>query len=390
MAYTIRPYDTKSGRRYEVRYRKPDGTPTGKRGFKRKMDADAWGAANVTTAKTTGAYIDPQAGRRRIEDFWEPWIAAKKTRCKPSYIKSLEDTWRPHIKPKWGMREVQSITHDEVQKWITALSGERSASVVLRAEGILKALLEAARRDKCIHDNPCDGLSLPRKTGRKHVYLTASELERLADQCGWRRLIILTLGLCGLRWGELVALRVEDVDLQRDRLAISKSITRVGSRMVETDPKTHEKRVTMFPAVLLPALKAQCADRSPTDFLFTAPDMPFDEPMGNGWNPTRKDGWFASALRKAGISGKMTLHDLRHTAASLMVQSGANVKTVQRQLGHKSAAMTLDTYADLFDADLDDLSARMGELLFAGGVGKMWARQVKPTPASVAVAGVSA
>ncbi|ETY71329.1 tyrosine-type recombinase/integrase [Bifidobacterium moukalabense] len=288
------------------------------------------------------------------------------------------------------MREVQSITHDEVQEWVTALSGERSASVVLRAEGILKALLEAARRAKCIHDNPCDGLSLPRKTGRKHVYLTASELGRLADQCEWRRLIILTLGLCGLRWGELVALRVEDVDLQRDRLTVAKSITRVGSRMVETDPKTHEKRVVMFPAVLLPALKAQCAGRRPTDFLFTAPDMPFDKPMGNGWNPTRKDGWFASALRKAGIGGKMTLHDLRHTAASLMVQSGANVKTVQRQLGHKSAAMTLDTYADLFDADLDDLSARMGELLFAGGVGKMWARQVESTSADVADAGVSA
>ena len=66
-------------------------------------------------------------------------------------------------------------------------------------------------------------------------------------------------------------LRAEDVDLQRDRLTISKSITRIGGRMVETDPKTHEKRVVMFPVVLLPALKAQCADRRPTDFLFTAP-----------------------------------------------------------------------------------------------------------------------
>ena len=53
----------------------------------------------------------------------------------------------------------------------------------------------------------------------------------------WPQLIILTLGLCGLRWGELVALRVEDVDLQRDRLTISKSITRIGGRMVETDPE---------------------------------------------------------------------------------------------------------------------------------------------------------
>lgn len=70
MAYTIRQYVTKSGKRYEVRYRKPDGSATGKRGFRRKMDADAWGAANVTTAKATGAYIDPQAGRRLVEDFW--------------------------------------------------------------------------------------------------------------------------------------------------------------------------------------------------------------------------------------------------------------------------------------------------------------------------------
>lgn len=69
----------------------------------------------------------------------------------------------------------------------------------------------------------------------------------------------------------------------------------------------------------------------------------------------------------------MTLHDLRHTAVSLMVSSGANVKAVQRQIGHKSAAMTLDTYADLFEADLDKLGERMGEMLLRESVGKMWA-----------------
>lgn len=302
MAYTIRQYQTKSGKRYEVRYRKPDGTDTGKRGFKRKMDADAWGAANVTTAKSVGAYIDPQAGRRLVEDFWEPWLAAKKTKAKPSYIKSLEDAWRVHVEPQWGMREMQSITRDEVQRWVTDLAGRRSASVTIRAENLLRSLMERAKADRCIHDNPCDGIELPRKQVRKHVYLSADELSRVAMQCGWRE---------------------------------------------------------------------------PSDFLFTAPGKPLDEPMTNGWNPTRSDGWFAVALRRAGIErGHMTIHDLRHTAASLMVQSGANVKTVQRQLGHKSAAMTLDVYADLFDDDLDDLSERMGGLLFSQDVGKMWAQSV--------------
>lgn len=143
MAYTIRQYQTKSGKRYEVRYRKPDGSSTGRRGFRRKMDADAWGAANVTTAKSVGAYIDPQAGRRLVEDFWEPWLAAKKTKAKPSYIKSLEDAWRVHVEPQWGMREMQSITRDEVQRWVTDLAGRRSASVTIRAENLLRVPLEA-------------------------------------------------------------------------------------------------------------------------------------------------------------------------------------------------------------------------------------------------------
>ena len=145
MAYTIRQYSTKSGKRYEVRYRKPDGSSTGRRGFKRKMDADAWGAANVTTAKSVGAYIDPQAGRRLVEDFWEPWLAAKKTKAKPSYIKSLEDAWRVHVEPQWGMREMQSITRDEVQRWVTDLAGRRSASVTIRAENLLRSLMERQR-----------------------------------------------------------------------------------------------------------------------------------------------------------------------------------------------------------------------------------------------------
>lgn len=74
-------------------------------------------------------------------------------------------------------------------------------------------------------------------------------------------------------------------------------------------------------------------------------------------------GWFAKALKQAGVQDHMTLHDLRHTAASIMVQSGANIKAVQRQLGHASAAMTLDTYADLFDSDLDVLGERMSSIV---------------------------
>jgi integrase len=79
---------------------------------------------------------------------------------------------------------------------------------------------------------------------------------------------------------------------------------------------------------------------------------------------TRTDGssggWFAGAVRRAGIP-RVTPHDLRHTAASLAISSGANAKAVQRMLGHKSAAMTLDVYAALFEDDLDAVAVAMND-----------------------------
>ena len=364
MAYTIRQYATKSGKRYEVRYRKPDGTPTGKRGFRRKMDADAWGAANVTTAKSVGAYIDPQAGRRLVEDFWVPWLAAKRTKAKPSYVETLERAWRVHVMPKWGMREVQSITHDKVQVWVSALSESKSASVVLRAEGILRALLAKAKADKCIHDNPCEDLELPRKRRKKHVYLTIDQLLALADASDWRSSIVLTLGLCGLRWGELVGLQVGDVDLDRQRIHVRRSATEVNHQIVVDVPKTGKERTVIFPRLLRPCLEDACSGRLQSDLLF--PDRRTGSYLRKTHGPCITSSWFYWAKKRSlgdAIADSMTIHDLRHTCASLLVHAGANVKAVQRQLGHKSATMTLDVYADLFDDDLDAVGDAMDGLL---------------------------
>jgi integrase len=87
---------------------------------------------------------------------------------------------------------------------------------------------------------------------------------------------------------------------------------------------------------------------SDTDLLFSEADGNYLTPQITGKGHR---GWWAQALKKSGLE-PMPVHDLRHTAASIAVSSGANVKALQRMLGHKSAAMTLDTYADLFDSDL--------------------------------------
>jgi integrase len=121
--------------------------------------------------------------------------------------------------------------------------------------------------------------------------------------------------------------------------------------------------------LLQPDLEAQLMNKG-------AEQLVFSDDNGDYMRRTRVSGgsrsWFKSALADAGL-GPMTLHDLRHTAASLAISAGANVKAVQRMLGHASAAMTLDVYSDLFDDDLNAVSDRLDEAYARSVVGKMWA-----------------
>jgi integrase len=104
-------------------------------------------------------------------------------------------------------------------------------------------------------------------------------------------------------------------------------------------------------------------------------------------HPASASGWFIYAVKRAQARDKnfptITPHNLRHTAASLAISAGANVKAVQRMLGHASAAMTLDTYADLFEDDLDDVSERVDAIRSETVVGFLWglaAAKTQKTP----------
>ncbi|HEY8914414.1 tyrosine-type recombinase/integrase [Lacisediminihabitans sp.] len=89
-------------------------------------------------------------------------------------------------------------------------------------------------------------------------------------------------------------------------------------------------------------------------------------------NRTFRRGWFNDAAESVGIPG-LTPHELRHTCASLAVSAGANVKALQRMLGHSSAKETLDTYSDLFDDDLDGVAVALNDTAARLNVGKLWA-----------------
>lgn len=351
---SVHSYQTKAGKRYLVRFTKPGGRQGSKRGFRTKFSAERF-LASLTTAIARSEFIDPQDARIRIGELGEAWLIDQAAVLKPSSLHPLASAWRVHVNPRWGQVSTGDIRHSDVRGWVSELSATYSATTVIRAYGSLAAILDIAVRDRRIAENPARGVRLPKKQPKRRVYLTHDQVQTLAETSRYPELVYF-LAYTGLRWGEATGLLVQDVDLTRRRVFIQENAVLVGSTLHIGTPKTHVKRSVPFPEFLTPLIAGAMTGKRSLSPVFGDGD-------GHLIRSNSQDGWFAAAVKRAMIEdpsfSRVTPHDLRHTAASLAISSGANVLAVQRMLGHASAAMTLDTYADLLDDDLDNVAAAL-------------------------------
>lgn len=363
----ISKYNTAAGPRYRVRYRTPERHQTDKRGFRTKRDAEIF-AATVEVKKLTGEFVAESAGRVTIAELAPAWLGRKEQATAPSNYRMIESAWRVHVQPKWGHRRVADVTVVDVEEWVAVMTRTgRGATTALRAHGVLSGILNDAVKSRCLAVNPAKGIdNLPRKTSRRHVYLTADDVHRLADEAGEHGTLVLTLAFCGLRWGEAIALRVHDIEFLKRRLTVSENAVQLGVDHAVGPTKGRKARSVPVPAFVLERLSTACVGKSHEDLVFSAP--------GGRYLPRPKStrGWFAAAVAGADVQ-RITPHDLRHTCASLSVSAGVNVLALQRMLGHTSAKVTLDTYSDLFDTDLDAVASTLHSRYSPESVGKMWA-----------------
>lgn len=357
MAGSITPYETSAGKRYRVRYRKPDKSQTDKRGFRTRKDAQLF-LATVTVSKATGEYIDPAEAKRTVSGIALQWKTGRLASLKRSSQVAMETSWRIHVEPKWGHRQASAIQASEVQTWVSELSAKRSAQTVRRAVFVLSSIMQIAERDRMIRRNPVVGVVLPAKVKSPHEYLTHKQVAILAAASGTHAPLVNFLAYGGPRWGESVAIRVRSLQFPRHRISITDNAVVVNGNYVIGTPKSGKARMVPMPLFLEPSFKNLIEGKGPSDFVFGEGSAPLPYP-----HPT--SGWFYKAVKAARAVDKtfptITPHDLRHTAASLAVSAGANVKALQLMLGHASAAMTLDVYADLFDDDLDTVSVALSD-----------------------------
>ncbi len=272
------------------------------------------------------------------------------------------------------------VVHDRVTvgQWLTEewlpsleLSGLRATTL----DGYRRAVRLHLMRVNLLARNPASDIELPKAgNSARDAKVNAWQAEELAAFLAATRddpfnALWHTLAMTGMRRGEALALRWDDVDLERACISISKSRVRVDCKIIETPTKTDRARVVQIDPETVEVLRAHAARQ-----LEDLADQPkaleerlvFTGPKGKVLVPTVVSGLFRKAVAKVALP-KISLHGLRHTHASLLLQAGVPAKVVQERLGHSSIRVTMDVYSHVLPGMDADAALVFGKLVASAG-----------------------
>lgn len=345
--------------------------------FARLAEAQEYAAAMEDDIRR-GRYRDPRQELRVLDDVAGEWLASK-VDLKPGTAGRYARELRLYILPKWGGMTLRELRPDMLQEWVGQLmdggypaalpDGRDSKPLSARSirnimKVVLKGIFDYAVSNGWIGENPVDRVTVPKIVSDDDmVFLSVREVELLADEAEKigkpvDGLLVRWQAYTGCRIGESLALKVGDVDEDRRRARIGRTWTDDGhgGSMLGT-PKNGKARNIAIPRFLMPQIKAQMDGMGDDDWLFRATRG------GNVWTNTWRTRIWNKAVKAAGMEDAgVTIHSLRHTYASFAIAQGADVKTLQMQLGHSSPSITLNTYTALWPERLDDVAYAIGAL----------------------------
>ena len=356
---SVQRYLTATGK---VRYRarvKSSGREVAARVFERRADAVAWEQEQARQLRHAD-WHDPRRGRVPLEQVAERWLASRSS-AKRRTLETDAGNWQRYIAPRWAKRQVSSITTSEIAAWVGSLIDRGLArSTATRALATMRSLMAFAVEDRRIAGNPAAAVRRPSggRAPREGKALTFEQLQELAAACRGRYAdLVLVLGVEGLRWGELAGLQVGDlVTAPGPGLRITRALlsSKGGGELYVDSVKSNRARTVPIVSSLMPILEAWTRGKGPEDWIFSAPRG----------GRLREGNWQRSVRWRDAVTAvgrpDLRVHDLRHTAASLWLGSGADPKVVQRVLGHASGAMTMDLYGHLIDQNLWGAAEQIG------------------------------
>jgi len=341
--------------RWKARYRAPDGRERSQT-FPRKVDAERF-LAEMAVAKNRGQWIDPRAGKLPFGE-WAAESYAARIDLRESSRARDEGYLRLHVLPYFETIPLARIERRNVQEWITKLSDKGLAPATVRAcHRLLSGMCAEAVEARLIGQSPCRAIKLPRVARTEQRFLTAVEVEQLAGAIGEHFApLIYTAAYSGARWGELAGLKRERLNLLKRQMSIVGTLEEVQGRLryVDETKTSASRRLVTLPAFLCDLLSGQPeGNGAASEFVFTS----VTGAMLRRGNFRRNA--FKPGLAAAGLDPDTRFHDLRHTAAALMIEQGAHPKEIQARLGHASIKTTLEVYGHL----MPTLGAHLDEAL---------------------------
>lgn len=301
-----------------------------------------------------GVYLSDGDANKTFNDFVATWKGSKhraKGRTMQRYNTLLANQILPHL----GHQKIRAITPASVRSWISELVSEGTgAPTIKKAHALLRQVMKTAFEDELIRRNPVVAMELPTVVPKEQRALTIHELVALSEKCPDYKALILVMGAMGLRIGEACALQVQDVNLFKGQLTVRRGMTHGEDYKRFSDTtKTKQVRHIPIPTPIADLLAPLVDGQKPSTPVFRGV-------KGGAIN----DGWFRKAVMGPAVSElgwhDVSLHNLRHTCASLLISSGTPITAVSKILGHSSVVQTLNTYGHYYSDDIRASMEQMG------------------------------
>ncbi|WP_258359403.1 site-specific integrase [Moorella sulfitireducens (nom. illeg.)] len=370
---------------WRIRYELPRDPKTGKRrqGSRTvhgtKKDAEKV-LRDILTQIDQGTHIEPSD--LPLEKFLNQWLQMHRANIRDKTFYRYEGIIRNHINPTLGKIPLSKLTPYHIQCLYTEKLAENrsdgekgglSKASVRYIHSVLHKALETAVNLDMIPRNPADKVQPPSPEDTEITPLTEEQVARFLDAAKGNRfeaLFITVLGT-GLRRGEVLGLRWEDIDLQNGLLTVQRTLEAAKGKLKFVPPKTKtSKRTISLPSSVVEALKKhriqQMQHKLRLGPMYQDQGLVFPSETGTPLNPDNLDRYFKPILKKAGLPD-IRFHDLRHTHATLLIKRGEDIKMVSQRLGHSDVAFTIRVYHHVMPNVEREAMLRFDEVLQGSG-----------------------
>lgn len=373
----MRGHIRKRGSKYSVVVDIGIDPSTGKRkqkwfsGYNSEKEAEI-AMAKIITQIHEGTLLLPSD--MMLKDYLTMWIEKRKKRLSPSSVSGYLTIINKHLIPSLGFLKLKDIKPYIIDEYYDTKLETLSGTTVLHHHRMLnKAMVDAIKKYRLISVNPLDGVEAPKANKYKAEVLNQEEIQLLfqALQGHQLEIPIQVMLFLGLRRGELLALKWEDIDYENKTITIQRNLIRggdSGTEVVLTTPKTEgSNRTIVLSDNIIKILNNHRLNqdelKSKQGKIYKDKGFIFCNEDGSNINPASFSKRFGEFLKENNLK-HIRLHDLRHTNATMMLLSKIPAKVASERLGHSNVSITLDLYSHVLDEMKKEATNKIDDILF--------------------------